>query len=123
MLADCSSEGGRRRWASNTMPNHFMIHRDDTLATEVVTARYPGVMATKTDELHKKALALSNVERAHLAAELLVSLEPSPDEDPTLVMSLWATEIERRARRVIASGAAGQDWKIVRQRAVDILDK
>lgn len=80
-------------------------------------------MAMKSDELHKEALALSSADRAHLAAELLISLEPPADDDPTLVMSLWGTEIERRARRAMADGAEGQDWKIVRQRAADILDK
>jgi Putative addiction module component len=80
-------------------------------------------MATKPEELRRDALALSDVERAHLAAELLVSLEPLTDDDPAVVWSLWGTEIERRARRVLAGASEGQDWKIVRQRVADTLDK
>jgi Putative addiction module component len=80
-------------------------------------------MATKAQELRRDALALSDVERAQLAAELLVSLEPAADDDPTVVLSLWGTEIERRARRVLAGASEGQDWKIVRQRVADTLDK
>jgi hypothetical protein len=80
-------------------------------------------MATKSEELRRDALALSDVERAHLAAELLVSLEPAADDDPAAALSLWASEIERRARRVMTGASEGQDWKIVRQRVADALDK
>jgi Putative addiction module component len=80
-------------------------------------------MSTKSEELRRDALALSDVERAHLAAELLVSLEPAADDDPTVALSLWGTEIERRARRVLAGASEGQDWKIVRQRVADTLGK
>jgi hypothetical protein len=52
-----------------------------------------------------------------------VSLEPAADDDPTVAMSLWGTEIERRARRVLAGASDEQDWKIVRQRVADTLDK
>ena len=75
----------------------------------------------KSDELRREALALSDVERADLAAELLVSLESPTDEDPSVVRSVWGAEIERRARRVLAGGAEGKDWKIVRQRLADTL--
>lgn len=80
-------------------------------------------MATKSEELRRDALALPDVERAHLAAELLVSLEPAADDDPTAALSLWGTEIERRARRVLAGASEGQDWKIVRQQVADTLDE
>lgn len=80
-------------------------------------------MATKSEELRRVALALSDVERAELAAELLVSLEPATEDDPTFALSLWGTEIERRARRALAGASEGQDWKIVRQRVADALDK
>ena len=78
-------------------------------------------MATKSDELRREALALSDVERADLAAELLVSLESVPHEDPSVVRSLWGAEIEGRARRVLAGDAKGQDWNLVRQRLADTL--
>ena len=76
-------------------------------------------MAAKSDELRREAL--SDVERADLAAELLVSLESVPDEDPSVVRSLWGAEIEGRARRVLAGDAEGQDWNLVRQRLADTL--
>jgi hypothetical protein len=80
-------------------------------------------MAMKSEELLREALALSEVERADLATELLVSLESLADEDPSVASSLWGTEIERRARRVVAGSAESQDWKIVRQRLVDTLGR
>jgi hypothetical protein len=80
-------------------------------------------VTTKSEELRRDVLALSDVERADLVAELLVSLEPETDDDPTVVMSLWGSEIERRARQVLAGASGGQDWKIVRQRVADTLSK
>jgi len=78
-------------------------------------------MAIRSDDLRRAALALSADERADLAAELLVSLEAPTDDDPSVIRSLWGAEIERRARRVIAGGAEGQDWNVVRQRLADTL--
>ena len=80
-------------------------------------------MAMTSEALRREALALSEIERADLAAELLVSLEPSADEDPSVALSLWGTEIERRARRVVAGGAESKDWNTVRQRLVDTLGR
>jgi hypothetical protein len=79
-------------------------------------------MAPKSDALRREALGLPDAERADLAAELLISLE-APDEDPTLVKSLWGAEIERRARQVIAGDAQSQDWSIVRERLTDAPDE
>ena len=78
-------------------------------------------MAIRSDDLRRAALALSADERAGLAAELLVSLEAPTDEDPSVILSLWGAEIERRARRVIAGDAESQDWHVVRQRLADTL--
>ena len=78
-------------------------------------------MAIDSDDLRRKALALSEVERVDLAAELLVSPEAPTDEDPSVIRSSWAAEIERRARRVLAGEAASQDWTTVRQRLADAL--
>jgi Putative addiction module component len=80
-------------------------------------------MAMKSEELRREALALSEVERADLATELLVSLESPADEDPSVVLLLWGTEIERRARRVVAGDAESKDWTTVRQRLVDTLGR
>jgi hypothetical protein len=78
-------------------------------------------MAIHSDDLRREALALPEVERADLAAELLVSLEAPTDEDPSVIRSSWAAEIERRARRVMAGEAASHDWTTVRQRLADAL--
>ncbi len=78
-------------------------------------------MATKSEDLRREALGLSDVERADLAAELLVSLETPIGEDSSDVRSLWAVEIERRARRVISGDVKGEDWNVVRQRFADAL--
>ena len=78
-------------------------------------------MAIHPDDLRREALALPEVERADLAAELLVSLDAPTDEDLSVIRSSWAVEIERRARRVLAGEAASQDWTTVRQRLADAL--
>lgn len=78
-------------------------------------------MAIHPDDLRREVLALPEVERADLAAELLVSLEAPTDEDLSVIRSSWAVEIERRARRVLAGEAASQDWTTVRQRLANAL--
>jgi hypothetical protein len=78
-------------------------------------------MATKSGDLRREALGLSDVERADLAAELLVSLETPFDEEPSDVQSLWRAEIERRTRRVIAPDLNVEGWNVVRQRLADAL--
>ena len=55
------------------------------------------VMATRAEDLRREALALSDVEHADLAAELLVSLEAPAEQDASVTESDWAEEIERRA--------------------------
>lgn len=79
-------------------------------------------MAMKSEDLRLEALALSDVERADLAAELLVSLEPAESSDSHRARTEWATEIERRARRVIVGDASSESWTSVRQRLADSLN-
>jgi len=75
-------------------------------------------MTSRAQELLRDALALPAAERAAVAAELLASLdEPTPTE-ATAVEALWAREIERRARRVVAGESAGESWDDVRKRVV-----
>ena len=75
-------------------------------------------MTSRAQELLRDALALPADERADVAAELLASLdEPAPTE-ATAVEALWAREIERRARRVMAGESAGESWDDVRKRVV-----
>lgn len=66
--------------------------------------------------LLRDALALPDEERATIVAELLVSLEASPTDDPAEVEGAWAKEIEQRARRVLAGETGGEDWVKVRER-------
>jgi hypothetical protein len=78
-------------------------------------------MATTSEDLHRQALALPNLERADLAARLLVSLEDPAVDDPAAVRTEWATEIERRAQRVLTGEVNSQDWTAVRQRLAESL--
>jgi hypothetical protein len=55
-------------------------------------------------------------ERADVAAELLASLDEPEAADAAAVQAAWATEIERRARRVLARESAGERWEDVRDR-------
>lgn len=80
------------------------------------------MVAMQSEELRREVLALSEVERADLAAELLVSLEQPESADSSLVRSEWATEIERRAQNVIAGRANSESWATVRQRVADSLN-
>ena len=68
-------------------------------------------------------LTLPIDERANVAAELLASLDADAADDPAEVEIAWATEIERRARRVLAGETAGIAWEDVRTRAEAALRK
>jgi putative addiction module component (TIGR02574 family) len=74
-------------------------------------------MTSRARELLREALTLPIAERADVAAELLASLDAAQAENPAEVEAVWASEIERRARRVIAGESAGIPWSDVRQRA------
>lgn len=52
------------------------------------------------DSIRDGALALPDSERAELAADLLASLGPEPEEDEEAVRQAWAAEFERRAARL-----------------------
>jgi putative addiction module component (TIGR02574 family) len=64
----------------------------------------------------REALALPSDDRAHLAAELVASLEEVPIEDAASMQAEWALEIERRARRVLSGVSNGESWDTVRER-------
>jgi putative addiction module component (TIGR02574 family) len=78
---------------------------------------YNGAMTSRAQELLREALTLPIAERADVAAELLASLDAAEAENPAQVEAAWASEIERRARRVMAGESAGIAWEDVRQRA------
>jgi hypothetical protein len=71
--------------------------------------------------LLREALALPEGDRADVAAELLASLDTPYSDDPTAVRTLWAQELERRARRMLSGEAVGEEWSAVRQRLADEL--
>jgi phenylpyruvate tautomerase PptA (4-oxalocrotonate tautomerase family) len=78
-------------------------------------------MAVKAENLWREALALTDSERAGLAAELLASAEEHTEDDPEVVRVAWAEEIERRAWMVIAGESSTEPWETARQRIVDEL--
>lgn len=73
-------------------------------------------MTERAQALLREALKLPSEERADVAAELLASLDEPGAEDSAAVQAAWAAEIERRARRVLASESAGEPWEDVRDR-------
>jgi putative addiction module component (TIGR02574 family) len=77
-------------------------------------------MTSRAKKLLEEALSLPADERADVAAELIASLEDSGEavED---IEAAWATEIERRARRVLTGKSAGLPWEQVKRRAEDEL--
>jgi putative addiction module component (TIGR02574 family) len=65
----------------------------------------------------RETLKLPLEDRADIAAELLASLDDAEAEHPAEVEAAWAAEVERRARRVLASESTGIAWEDVRRRA------
>ena len=78
-------------------------------------------MAMRAEDLLREALGLTDRERAALAADLLASLEGDTSKDDEAVRLMWAEEIERRARMVIAGASPTESWETIRQRFVDHL--
>jgi hypothetical protein len=68
----------------------------------------------------RKALALSEGDRASIAAELLASL-PGPEGIAAIDSEEWVREIENRARRVRSGATIPEDWDAVEQRILDKL--
>ncbi len=68
------------------------------------------------EALLQEALRLPRRERADVAAELLASLDDELTDDPQELERVWAAEIERRARRVLAGESAGTPWEDIEQR-------
>jgi putative addiction module component (TIGR02574 family) len=73
-------------------------------------------MTDRAQALLRQALALPLDERADVAAELLASLD-SAETDVAEIEAAWASEIENRARRVLAGDSPGIPWEDVRRRA------
>ncbi len=67
------------------------------------------------EALLQEALKLPRRERADVAAELLASLDDQQPEDSEQLEKVWAAEIERRARRVLAGKSDGTRWEQVKE--------
>ena len=70
-------------------------------------------MSDQADRLLNEALKLTASERAHVAAELLASVDGEADADAE---AAWAAEIDRRVRQIEADGPKGNDWHTVHAR-------
>jgi len=70
-------------------------------------------MTTRTDWFLKQALELSVEERALLAEQLILSLDPQADADVELA---WQEEVARRLREVDEGRARAEPWEAVRAR-------
>lgn len=69
---------------------------------------------TRLEALLQDALTLTAEERAHLASDLIASLDEGEDPDAE---EAWAVELERRAERAHSGQSKGTDWKTVRAEA------
>jgi putative addiction module component (TIGR02574 family) len=72
-------------------------------------------MTQEATDLLKKALALTEEERAELAGSLLESLDDMQDE-PESVEAAWNEEIARRIADLDSGKAKTVPWEEVRQR-------
>ena len=74
-------------------------------------------MTDRAQAVLREALTLPLEQRADVAAELLASLDDEPaTTNPAAVEAAWGSEIERRARRVMAAESDGEPWGDVRER-------
>lgn len=78
-------------------------------------------MASNAKIVLREALALSEHERADLVMDLLASLDGMSADRADEVSVWWASEIERRARRVLDGETVGEDWETLRRRLSDEL--
>lgn len=67
-------------------------------------------MIAPATKVLREALRLAPEARAEVAAEILASLDPHP-EDEEAVQAAWAQEIERRAAAARRSGGDAIDWR------------
>jgi putative addiction module component (TIGR02574 family) len=70
-------------------------------------------MTDRAKQLLKKALSLSEEERAEIAGVLIESLKPAPDAD---VEAAWRREVARRVAELDAGTATTVPWEQVRDR-------
>ncbi|CAN5230515.1 hypothetical protein BH20ACT8_BH20ACT8_14160 [soil metagenome] len=78
-------------------------------------------MTEPAESLLRGALALPKDDRADLAAQLLVSLDETTEDDLSDVDEQWARELEARARRALDGRTASEDWVRLRDRLANEL--
>jgi putative addiction module component (TIGR02574 family) len=72
-------------------------------------------MTTIGNRVLQNALALSESERAEIAARLIESLDVGPEEEVADVEAAWAAEIERRCAALDAGTTGTTNWEEVRR--------
>jgi putative addiction module component (TIGR02574 family) len=77
-------------------------------------------MGAEALRILESALALSESERAELAAKLLDSLDEGNDPDAE---AAWAAEITKRAESVLRGEAKLVDWDEVQAKAARIINR
>lgn len=70
-------------------------------------------LSDQADKILTEALKLTTSDRARVAAELIASVDGEPDTDAE---AAWASEIDRRVRRIRSEGPRGDDWQDVHAR-------
>ncbi|MEM1334376.1 MAG: addiction module protein [Actinomycetota bacterium] len=77
---------------------------------------YDAVTECQAQTLLTEALALSEDDRAGLAAELLARLDEPSSATQAEIDRSWAAEIERRSARFRSGETAGVPWDQVRSK-------
>jgi hypothetical protein len=80
---------------------------------------YNRAVTSETETILRDALALRDEDRPDLAARVLASLDSPAVDDPAAIGAVWASELERRAARVLSGDVATEDWATVRDRVAD----
>jgi len=81
-------------------------------------------MTAMADRVLQDALALSEQERAEIAARLIESLDVGPEAEAAEVEAAWAAEIERRCAALDAGTTGTTSWEeLRRQIKAEILRK
>lgn len=68
------------------------------------------------DSFREEALALPEIERRRLVADLLASVEPSGVADEPAMHKAWLEEVARRGKRAVSGEEPGELWSRVEAR-------
>lgn len=76
-------------------------------------------MTAKSAALLNEALALTNDERAAIAAELLASLDEAAASDADELDAVWAAEMSARSKQLASGEAATETWDDILRRVAE----